>query len=138
MSFAKTLGADRVINSAVQTDERKYDVIIDCTGSAKVVEKDFEKARFGAQILIFGVCPIGSTVTIRPFDIYNNDLSIYASYTLTPSAFQRALHLIQSGRIDVGALLAGVYPVGRLEECIQAVKAGKINGKIVIDTTRMV
>lgn len=138
LSFAKTLGADRVINSAVQTDERKYDVIIDCTGSAKVVEKDFEKARFGAQILIFGVCPIDSTVTIRPFDIYNNDLSIYASYTLTPSAFQRALHLIQSGRIDVGALLAGVYPVGRLEECIQAVKAGKINGKIVIDTTRMV
>lgn len=137
LAFAKTLGADRVVNTAVQPDENKYDVIIDCTGSAKVVEEDFKKVRFGAQVLIFGVCPIDSEITLKPFDIYNNDLSIHASYTLTPSAFQRALDLIQSGRIDVGALLAGVYPVGQLEEWIQAVKAGKVNGKIVIDATRM-
>lgn len=137
LAFAKRLGADQVINTAAQMDEKKYDVIIDCTGSAKVMEQDFEKVRFGAQILIFGVCPIDSTITLKPFDIYNNDLSIYSSYTLTPSAFQRALCLIQSGRIDVGSLLAGVYPVGKLEECIQNVKAGRVNGKIVIDTTKM-
>lgn len=137
LAFAKALGADFVVDSAREEDKGKYDVIIDCTGSARVVEEDFKKVKFGAQVLIFGVCPIDSTITLKPFDIYNNDLSIYASYTLTPNAFRRALHLIQSGRIDVRPLLAGVYPVGQLEECIQAVKAGKVSGKIVIDTTRM-
>lgn len=137
LAFAKSLGADRVVNEAAEKDGSTYDVIIDCTGSAKVAEEDFRKVNVGGQVMIFGVCPIDSTITLRPFDIYNKDLSIFASYTLTPSAFQRALHLIESGRIDVRSLLAGVYPVGQLEQCIRDVKAGKVNGKIVIDTTRL-
>ena len=64
------------------------------------------------------------------------DLSIYASFALNHSAFQRAKHLIENGRVDVKPLISGVYPVGQLEECIHMVKEGKVNGKIIIDTTR--
>lgn len=136
LAFARELGAERIINTARDKDDMKYDVIIDCTGNAKVAESDIECAKFGGQILIFGVCPIDSTITIKPFDVYRKDLSIFASYALNHSAFQRALHLIQNGRIDVAPLVSGVYPVGQLEECIHMVKEGKVNGKIVIDTTR--
>lgn len=137
LHLAKKLGADRVINTAKEEDRRKYDVIIDCTGIPQVVEQQFRKVKFGAQVMIFGVCPIDSTVTLHPFALYSHDVTICTSYALNSSAFTRALHLIQSGRIDIAPLLAGVYPVGMLEECIHNIKAGKINGKIVIDTTRM-
>ena len=136
LAFAKELGAERVVNTAKETDDRKYDVLIDCTGSAAVAEKNFDRMKFGGQILIYGVCPIDSTVTFKPFDLYKKDLSLHATFALTYSSFQRALNLIESGRIDVQPLVAGVYPVGKLEECIKMVKAGKVNGKIVIDTTR--
>lgn len=136
LTFAKELGAHRTINTAKETDEQKYDVIIDCTGIAKVVEQDFKKVKFGAQLMMFGVCASDAAISVSPFDIYNHDMTIYASYALNSSAFQRALHLIESGRIDVASLLSGVYPVGQLEQCIQDIKTGKVNGKIVIDTTR--
>ena len=134
--FAKKLGAERVINTARETDDRRYDVLIDCTGVAQEAEKDFTRMKFGGQLLIYGVCPIDSTVTFSPFDMYKRDLSVYATYALNHSAFQRSLAMIESGRIDFSPLVAGIYPVGRLEECIRIVKAGKVNGKIIIDTTQ--
>ena len=136
LAFAKKLGADRVVNTAKEKDEKKYDVIIDCTGIARVVEQDFQKVKFGAQLMLFGVCAIDSSIRISPFEVYNHDMTIYASYALNAASFHRALHLIQNGRIDVASLLAGVYPVGMLEKCIQDIRAGRVNGKIVIDTTR--
>lgn len=137
LEFAKTLGAKRVINTMKEADPQKYDVIIDCTGSARVAESNVDRAKFGGQILIFGVCPIDSEIKIKPFDVYRKDLMICATFALNYSAFQRALHLIENERIDVRPLLAGVYPVGQLEECIQQVHAGKISGKVIIDCTRM-
>jgi len=136
LEFAKKLGAERVINTAKEEDTRKYDVLIDCTGNAQEAGKDFGRMKFGGQLLIYGVCPIDSTVTFSPFDMYKKDLSVHAAFALNHSAFQRALAMIESGRIDVKPLVAGIYPVGKLEECIKMVKAGKVNGKIVIDTTR--
>ena len=137
LEFAKSLGAKRVINPVKEVDPQKYDIIIDCTGSARVAESNVDRAKFGGQILIFGVCPIDSEIKIKPFDIYRMDLMICATFALNYSAFQRALHLIENDRIDVRPLLAGVYPVGQLEECIQQVHAGKISGKVIIDCTRM-
>ena len=137
LAFARSLGAEKTVNLAREQSEKRYDVIIDCTGSAKAAENDIHMAKFGGQVMIFGVCPIDSTMTVSPFEIYKKDLSIYASMALNHSAFTRALHLLQSGRVDVKPLIAGVYPVGKLEECIHMVKEGKVNGKIIIDTTRM-
>ncbi len=136
LEFAKKLGAERVINTAREVDDRRYDVLIDCTGVAQEAEKDFTRMKFGGQLLIYGVCPIDSTVTFSPFDMYKRDLSVYATYALNHSAFQRSLTMIESGRIDFSPLVAGIYPVGRLEECIRMVKTGKVNGKIIIDTTQ--
>ena len=137
LAFARSLGAQRTLNTAAPDGGQRFDVIFDCTGVAKVAEWAVDRARFGGQVMIFGVCPIDSTITLRPFDIYKKDLTIAASMALNHAAFQRALHLIESGRVDLRPLVAGVYPVGRLEECIHWVKEGKVNGKIVIDTTRM-
>lgn len=136
LELAKSLGVDYVVNTAKTPEHGKYDVIIDCTGIAKVAESNFKKAKFGGQILIFGVCPIDSTITISPYELYRYDLAVHASFALNHSAFYRAKHLVESGKVDIKPLLAGVYPVGRLEECIIKVKEGKVNGKIVIDTTR--
>lgn len=136
LEIAKKLGVESTINPIKENSDRKYDVIIDCTGVAKVAENNLKMVKFGAQVMIFGVCPIDSDMVVKPFDLYSNDVSLYFSFALTAATFRKALNLIENGRLDVAPLVAGVYPVGQLEHCIQRIKKGEVVGKIIIDCTR--
>ena len=86
---------------------RKFDVVVDCTGLAAVMEGMFAYAAPNARIMLFGVAPAGAEIRIRPYDVYRNDWEILGSMAINYT-FQQARDLLAAGRISVRPLMTQV------------------------------
>lgn len=86
---------------------RGYDLVIDCTGVAAVIQGLFMHAAPNARILLFGVAAPDVTVSVNPFDVYHQDWEIIGSMAINYT-FQQARDLLASGRVRVRPLLTRV------------------------------
>lgn len=133
---AETLGATRCINPKDTVDTNQYEVIIDCTGSAKCVEQSVHKLAFGGQLMNFGVCPSDSELRLNPFELYQRDATIISSFALNKNSMQKAVNLLESDWFNTEILIDSVQPLSELEVSLIKMAEGTTSGKIIIDTTR--
>ena len=90
-----------------RTRGRGYDIVLDCTGVATVIEGMFEYAAPNAKIMFFGVASPKARISISPFDVYHQDWEILGSMAINYT-FQQARDLLAAGRIKVKPLLTHV------------------------------
>ncbi len=117
---AKKLGADLCIDpltqdvNAILAAEKLHqvDCVIECAGLPKTVEQAIDIAGKGATVMLFGLTKPDDTVAIKPFTVFEKELSIKASY-INPYTQERALTLIDRNRLDVASM---VYREISLEE----------------------
>lgn len=121
LRLAEELGATRVINPGKEDPEKAVfeetggigaDVSIECVGSSSAIDEAFKIARRGGRLLIFGVAPEHDVWQVKPFEIYDKELSIFASYR-SPYAFQRAVNIASSGRLKLKPIISHIH---RLDE----------------------
>lgn len=82
-------------------------------------------------MIVFGACPVGSQITVDPFDIYFRDLQIIGSYALEKTLGQ-AIAMLQSGALDLRPLVGQVVS---LEESVQVFRDfadGKTSNKLIV------
>lgn len=82
-----------------------YDLVIDATGLAPVVESALSYVRPAGTMLIFGVCSKEARIPLSPFEVYRRDLTIVGSFALNRT-FPPALEWLQSGAVQVEPLLS--------------------------------
>lgn len=133
---AATLGDVRIVNPGIMKDEEEYEVIIDCTGSAKCVQESFTKLAFGGQLMNFGVCHSSAEIVISPFDLYKRNATFISSFALNKSSMQKSLNLLESDWFNTDILIDSVQPMENLEESLIKMAEGATSGKIIMDTTR--
>jgi 2-desacetyl-2-hydroxyethyl bacteriochlorophyllide A dehydrogenase len=97
---------------ADRTHGRGFDLVVDCTGVAAVIQGVFAHAGPGARIMVFGVASPRAKITISPFDVYRHDWELIGSMAIN-GTFQRARELIAAGRITLRPLISRV---GALED----------------------
>jgi len=142
LQLAATLGADHTVVSDPEKPEELhrrlkeiapygFTTVIDCTGVPKVVETGIGFVGRGGQMLLFGVCPNDSTISVDPFHIYRHDISLIGSFALKKN-FQTALNLIRTGSINVKALIGDRVTLDELPGAIQDMQAGKARMKVVV------
>jgi threonine dehydrogenase-like Zn-dependent dehydrogenase len=105
-------GPDLAAQLKEQTHGRGYDILVDCTGVAPVIEGMFAHAAPVARFLYFGVASPSARISISPFDVYHQDWEIIGSMAIN-TTFQQARDYLAAGRIDVAPLLSRV---GSLDE----------------------
>ncbi len=93
------------------------DVIIECVGKGFAVEQAFKAAGLGATILLFSVPGVDATVPLPLFDVYKKELKIVGSM-INPDTHQRAVNLINGGRLEIKKLITHVYDMEHLEDAI--------------------
>lgn len=86
------------------TGGRGFDIVVDCTGSAAVIEQLVEYAGPGARILLFGVAAPDARIQVSPYRIYRKDWQIIGSMAIN-GTFGRARDLMVSGRLKVSPLV---------------------------------
>ncbi|HTK06652.1 MAG TPA: zinc-binding dehydrogenase, partial [Ktedonobacteraceae bacterium] len=127
LARAEQLGATRTytdIRQALADEPRGFHCVIDATGVAAVIEQAFLAVKRGGKFMIFGVASYEASVSLSPFRIYNDEITIVGSMAVL-SSFQAALDLIQGGVINTRAMLTTAYPLQDFAQAIGQVRRGE-------------
>ncbi len=127
LTLAEQLGARRTygnIQSALADEPLGFNCVIDTTGVATVIEQAFWAVKRGGKFMIFGVAPHEARVSLSPFRIYNEEITIVGSMAVQNS-FQGALDLIQGGVISTQNLLSAPFPLEEFSQALERVRRGE-------------
>ena len=106
------------------------DVVIECVGKMFAAEQAFQAAGRGATILFFSVPPVDGAVSLPLFEVYQKEWTIKGSM-INPDTHQRAVNLLNSGRLDIEKLITHTYGLSGLEEAIHK-QMGQDSIKVVV------
>ena len=78
----------------------------------------------GGRLLVFGVTPAEATMSLSPFRVYNDEITVTGSMAILRS-FAPAVELIGSGVIDPRPLLSEPLPLDEFGEALHRVRTGQ-------------
>jgi len=127
LSLAKELGADHTINVTKEdpiesikelTDGYGVDVAIEAVGKPEAITQAMRATRRGGKLVIFGVSPEDAVWKVRPFELYDKELTIKTSYR-SPYTFQRAVKIAVSGRVRLKPLISHVFKLDDIHRAFE-------------------
>lgn len=124
---AQQLGATRTSTDtkALLADEPLgFDCVIDATGVVPAIEGAFGAVKRGGKLMVFGVAAREAMISLSPFRIYNDEITILGSMAVLHS-YGPALRLVSSGALDVDALLTAALPLDEFPQALDMVRRGE-------------
>lgn len=124
LPLARELGADRALSAAdAELADARYDIVIEATGAPSMVSLGLKSLKPRGQLLLLGVTPVGETVALSPFELYDNELTVLASMGARDT-YGKALSAIANGTIRVDPLITHSFPLDGFAEALSVVAAG--------------
>ncbi|RMF94166.1 MAG: hypothetical protein D6736_00555 [Nitrospinota bacterium] len=108
------------------------DLAIEAVGQPHIWEQALRMTRKGGQVLLFGGCPQGTTITVDTGRLHYEEQKLIGVFHHTPSHIRAALERLSHGMISVTPLLSRTLPLHRLGEALEEMRRG-LAFKIVID-----
>jgi threonine dehydrogenase-like Zn-dependent dehydrogenase len=131
LETARRLG---VSASAVNPDEldrpQGWDLVIDATGNAAAIQDGLDRVAKAGTFLQFGVADYATRVTIDPYRIYNQEITITGSMAVLHS-FERAAELFANGVLDPEIFISDRVPLDGYPQALEQFAAG-VGRKIVV------
>ncbi|MCX7599200.1 MAG: zinc-binding dehydrogenase, partial [Armatimonadetes bacterium] len=132
--LALTLGADAVVDPSGLSSGELRDRVNDATdgGPQIVIEASGHEAaaraalflpRRGGTVLFFGVQQPDLELSLRPFDVYHNEVTIRGAFT-NPLTDSRARQMLATGRVQVLSLISHRFSIQDIAAGLDAVRAG--------------
>ncbi len=124
---AMEVGADGVIDPVHEKIAERFqeltgiegaDVVIECVGSTIATEQAFAVAGMGATVLLFSVPKTGTFHQLSLDDMYHKELNVAGSL-INPDTFERAVELLNGGRLNLKPVITHAFPVNQVKEAIQ-------------------
>lgn len=119
LALARQLGADHVLNvqqedpaalvAAITPEGLGADVVYECSGAGPAAQQLLTLARRGARYVQIGL--FGQPVAWDLDQICFRELIVTGSNASVPSAWIRALQLLESGLVQTAPLITATYPV---------------------------
>ncbi|WP_019819128.1 zinc-dependent alcohol dehydrogenase family protein [Saccharomonospora saliphila] len=120
---ARELGAETVATDTAELHGETFDAAVDCTGAVPAIEAAFGALRRGGRLLVFGVAPEQDRISLSPFRIYNDEITVVGSMAVLHS-FGAALDLVARGVIDADALVTDTLPLERFPDALAMMRSG--------------
>ncbi len=127
LARAEALGARRTytdMKQALRDEPAGFDCVVDATGVASVVESAFMTVKRGGKLMVFGVASPEARISLSPFRIYNEEITVIGSMAVLFS-FQPALDLLSAGIIDAEAMLTTALPLEDFAKALELVRRGE-------------
>ncbi|MET8759566.1 zinc-dependent alcohol dehydrogenase family protein [Lentzea sp. NPDC004782] len=125
LETAVKLGVTAVAGSADELDRPEgWDVVIDATGNEKAIQDGLGRVAKGGTFLQFGVSDYSARVTIEPYRIYNQEITITGSMAVLHS-FERAADLFANGVLDPEVFISDRVPLDDYAGALDQFKAGR-------------
>ncbi|MFG3045539.1 zinc-dependent alcohol dehydrogenase family protein [Streptomyces sp. NPDC090119] len=131
LETAKLLG---VSGSAANADEldrpQGWEVVIDATGNAAAIQDGLGRVAKAGTYLQFGVADYATRVTIDPYRIYNQEITITGSMAVLHS-FERAAELFAGGVLNPDVFISDRIALENYPQALEQFAAG-VGRKIVV------
>jgi len=101
------------------------DAAVDATGDPSVWERLPALVRQGGEVLLFGGCAPGTSVTFDAERLHYAEISLIGSFHSTPAEAREALGLLASGRVDPAPLVSGRGGLSDLPRFLEAQARGE-------------
>jgi len=127
LELAKKLGASDVqidIYKVLENEPLGFDCVIDVTGVARAIEGAFAAVKRGGKFMVFGVAPSEARISLSPFRIYNDEITVLGSMAVLYS-FGPAVNLLSSGAIDTAVMLTTALPLEDFPNALGMVRRGE-------------
>ena len=118
--FQRTVVADDGLLQRI--DERGFDLVIDATGRPEVVQDAVQLVADAGALLVFGVCPPGSSITLDPHEIYARELRIFGSFSLA-STLPAAITTLGASALPIVDLITDQYPINEAVRALERIGA---------------
>jgi len=131
LSAAAALGAEVIDVERENAEEmlRRLtdlpDIAVDCTGAPEVWERLVRLVRPGGQVLLFGGCSAGSTVTYDAERLHYGEISLIGSFHYTPEEARAALSSLVSCEIDPLPLVTEIGSLSDLPRFLETQARGE-------------
>ena len=99
-----------------------FDIVVDATGVASVLEQSIRYARPRGRVWVFGVMPPEATVQVSPFEIFRKDLTIIGTHAVNRT-FPEAVAWVASG-LPVGRLITDQFSLAEYGSAIALASGG--------------
>ncbi|MBB6645699.1 zinc-dependent alcohol dehydrogenase family protein [Halobellus ruber] len=136
---AKGMGADLVVDpeagdpvETISEEIGEVDAGIEVVGLVPTIQQAYDVTANGGTTLIVGVPKQDATMEINPFDVYYNDLDIRGTFALTHETFERAVTLLQHGRIDAEPLVTEEIGLGEIPSAFERMQNNDGLKKVVV------
>lgn len=119
--IAKKLGADICIDPTKQSAAEilaangidRVSTVIECVGKVETMNLAIQIAGKKSTVMMFGLTAPDDELKIKPFEIFQKEIVLKASF-INPYTQQRAIELIDSGKIDVASFIYECAPLEKL------------------------
>jgi L-iditol 2-dehydrogenase len=101
------------------------DAAVDCTGDAEVWMRLANLVRHGGDVLLFGGCAPGATVTYDAARLHYSELSLIGSFHYTPEEARAAMAALADGSVEPRALVTDSGSLSDLPRFLEAQARGE-------------
>ncbi|WP_105975120.1 zinc-dependent alcohol dehydrogenase family protein [Streptomyces geranii] len=131
LSTAQLLGVSGSATNAAELDRPQgWDVVIDATGNAAAIQDGLDRVAKAGTFLQFGVADYATRVTIDPYRVYNQEITITGSMAVLHS-FERAAELFAAGALDPEVFISDRLPLADYPQALEQFASG-VGRKIVV------
>ena len=124
LATAVALGCSRTATSAGELDQpRGWELVIDATGAGPAIQDGLGRVSPGGTFLQFGVASYATRVTIDPYRIYHQEITITGSMAVLHS-FERAAELFAAGILDPDVFISDRLPLDDYAGALDRFKRG--------------
>ncbi|MGW5636183.1 zinc-dependent alcohol dehydrogenase family protein [Streptomyces sp. NPDC003832] len=134
LETARLLGVSGAAANADELDRPQgWDVVVDATGNAAAIQDGLDRVARAGTFLQFGVADYATRVTIDPYRIYNQEITITGSMAVLHS-FERAAELFATGVLNPDVFISHRLPLHQYPDALTRFAAGE-GRKIIVTPT---
>jgi 2-desacetyl-2-hydroxyethyl bacteriochlorophyllide A dehydrogenase len=110
--------------SAVELGLPDWELVVDATGAVPAIQDALTRLRRGGTLLQIGVTRPDAVVELRPYELFQRELTVAGSMT-TRHSFPRALRLLAQGAVDPALIVGTPFAPGQYAAAIASAGSGE-------------
>jgi len=125
LAVGRQMGAATCHVSDIPTsDDRKYDIVIECTGQVEVWEKSIDYVRRGGTLMLFGGCPGGTRASFDTKKVHYDQITILSPFHFGTKAVRTAREWLLNPLLDLSGIISGERILEQGNQVFDDLRAG--------------
>ncbi len=112
---------------------KPVDIVIVCTGAASAIKQSFGSIDRGGTILFFAPTEKGVEIPIHVDELWINEVTLTTSYGAIKKDLEKAVELIQNGKINVKNMITHRLGLSETERGFKIFTCAEDSIKVIIN-----